>query len=99
MLDPTGFTLGEGGMARPSRGVRAPLDRVPGMAGRRSGTGLAMTGMGLGDVPCAAADGSRDGVDILCSVSRSPLDDIERYKAHMHTVGTADKHTGQKREI
>lgn len=35
---PTGFTLGEGGMASPRRGPAPPL-RAPGMAGRRRGTG------------------------------------------------------------
>lgn len=37
---PTGFAFGEGGIARPSLGVRAPPpDLPPGMAGRRRGTG------------------------------------------------------------
>ena len=37
-LPAMGFWLGEGGMARPSRGVRAPPFE-PGMGGRRRGTG------------------------------------------------------------
>jgi hypothetical protein len=53
---PSGFTLGDGGMASPSRGVRAPLEeRAPGMAGRSSGTGLDML-----DTELAAEDGSSD---------------------------------------
>lgn len=37
----TGFWLGEGGMASPSRGVRAPevFRFAPGIGGRRRGTG------------------------------------------------------------
>lgn len=39
-VPPTGFAFGEGGMARPSLGVRAPPPGLePGMAGRRRGTG------------------------------------------------------------
>lgn len=44
---PTALTFGEGGIARPSLGVRAP-PRAPGMAGRRRGTGDAIWGAGLG---------------------------------------------------
>lgn len=36
---PTGLALGDGGIARPSLGVRAPPFLAPGMAGRRRGTG------------------------------------------------------------
>jgi hypothetical protein len=44
----TGLTAGDGGMARPSLGVRVPLaERAPGMAGRRRGTGEDMIGIGL----------------------------------------------------
>lgn len=40
LLSDTGFWLGEGGMASPSRGVRAPFMRFPpGMGGRRRGAG------------------------------------------------------------
>lgn len=41
LLPATGFWLGEGGIASPSRGVRAPpLFRIaPGIGGRRRGTG------------------------------------------------------------
>jgi len=39
-IPPTGFAFGEGGIARPSLGVRAaPPDLPPGMAGRSRGTG------------------------------------------------------------
>lgn len=45
-MPPTGLTLGDGGIARPSRGVRVPLlERAPGMAGRRRGAGDDMMGM------------------------------------------------------
>lgn len=46
---PTGFTLGDGGMARPSLGVRGPLLRPPPMAGRRRGAGVFIMGTGFGD--------------------------------------------------
>ena len=41
LLPTTGLWLGEGGIARPSLGVRAPpvLRFEPGMGGRRSGAG------------------------------------------------------------
>lgn len=47
---PTGLTLGDGGIAsaRPRRGVRGP-ERLPGRAGRRSGTGADILGT---DDPC-----------------------------------------------
>lgn len=48
-MAPTGFTLGEGGMARPSLGVRGPLLRPPPMAGRRRGAGVFITGTGFDD--------------------------------------------------
>lgn len=41
----TGRAWGEGGMERPSRGVRLPLcERAPGMGGRSSGAGEDMAG-------------------------------------------------------
>jgi hypothetical protein len=49
ILLPTGFTLGDGGIAKPSRGVRAPPGRPP-RAGR-SGIGEDdIIGMGVVDV-------------------------------------------------
>lgn len=48
-VPPTAFALGEGGIARPSRGVRAPPPRAPGMAGRRRGAGAFIMGTGLED--------------------------------------------------
>jgi hypothetical protein len=60
---PSGFTFGEGGMASPSRGVRAPLEeRAPGMAGRRRGTGLDM----FGTVPAEAVGSSE-----ACMIQRT----------------------------
>ena len=41
----TGRAFGDGGMARPSRGVRAPVLREPGIGGRSSGAGLDMNGV------------------------------------------------------
>lgn len=51
-----GLALGDGGMARPSwsLGVLGPLDRLPGMGGRRSGAGLDIFGnVRTGLVGCA----------------------------------------------
>ena len=36
---PAGLAFGEGGMARPSLGVFAPLCRLPGIGGRSKGAG------------------------------------------------------------
>ena len=44
---PTGLTVGDGGMARPSLGVRPPLGRVPARAGRSRGAGADIMGTGL----------------------------------------------------
>ncbi len=67
MLEPRGFTFGDG-MERPRRGVRAPLDeRAPGMAGRSSGAGLDIIGIGL----AAAAEGFFGERSMLVSVKRS----------------------------
>lgn len=40
-----GLTLGDGGMASPSLGVRAPPPRFPGMGGRSNGAGEDMFGL------------------------------------------------------
>lgn len=44
---PTGFTLGEGGIASPSLGVRAPLGLPPARAGRRGPGEADMMGIGV----------------------------------------------------
>lgn len=49
---PTGLTFGEGGMASPSLGARAPPGLAPGIAGRSRGAGAEdedMLGIGLAD--------------------------------------------------
>jgi hypothetical protein len=51
----TGRALGDGGIERPSAGLRGP--RPPGTGARRSGTGDAMLGWGL-EVPSAEKPGS-----------------------------------------
>lgn len=51
----TGLADGEGGMARPRRGVRAPpLEREPGIGGRRRGAGEDILGgcCGKGSMLC-----------------------------------------------
>ncbi len=58
----TGFTFGDGGMANPSLGVRAPPGREPGIAGRRSGAGEFIIGTLLGVKMGADAWA---GVDVL----------------------------------
>ncbi len=45
----TGLAFGDGGMARPNLGVRAPpFDRLPGMGGRSNGAGEDIIGTGGG---------------------------------------------------
>lgn len=56
MTLPRGFPLGEGGIARPSLGVRAPPERAPGIAGRSRGTGEDIMGTELGN--CAKGRGA-----------------------------------------
>jgi hypothetical protein len=68
LAPPTAFTLGDGGMASPSLGVRVPLlDLAPGMAGRRRGAGEERTGTGLG--PFVDADESEPGTFIILLVT------------------------------
>ncbi len=54
---PTGFTLGDGGIASPNLGVRAPPGLPPPRAGRSKGAGEDMVGMGFGDC-CEATTGA-----------------------------------------
>lgn len=61
---PTGFTLGDGGIASPSLGVLAPLDLAPPIAGLRRGAGAFIMGIGLGfaGVTVGGVGSSREGV-------------------------------------
>ncbi len=70
MTLPRGFPLGEGGIARPSLGVRAPLDRAPGIAGRSRGTGEDIMGTELGS--CAKGEGA-SGVGAFISSTEVSL--------------------------
>lgn len=63
---PTGLTFGEGGIASPRRGVRAPPPLAPGMAGRRRGAGAFIMGTGFGDWESIGACGSC-GFDMCCT--------------------------------
>lgn len=49
LLFDTGFWFGDGGMARPRRGVREPLFIPPGMGGRRRGVGEGVEAWEIGN--------------------------------------------------
>ena len=54
-LSETAFWFGEGGIARPRRGVRGPLLLLPGIGGRSRGAGE-FRGAGEGQGTCEDAD-------------------------------------------
>lgn len=68
---PTGFTFGEGGIASPRRGVRAPPPRAPGMAGRSNGAGEDIKGTGLGACDICSGAGISEGMEILIDITVS----------------------------
>jgi hypothetical protein len=66
---PTALALGEGGMAKPSLGVRAPALRPPASAGRSMGAGDASCGRALGvcnDAGVLEEEGGCGMVRVIC---------------------------------
>ena len=62
---PTGLTLGDGGMAKPNLGVRAPPGRPPSAGRSGAGDDIMAMGADVGGVPMigAAAIASRGALD------------------------------------
>lgn len=70
---PTALTLGDGGMANPSLGVRAPLALPPARAGLRRGAGEDIRGIGLADCIDSGVGISNEGVEAFIARKQSAL--------------------------